>query len=62
MVLGEDSYEHSGNKYFWSLSYYSAKTAQKRMDKLEKAGIRCKLTGYNGGYIVSATLPKRKPY
>ena len=21
------------------------------MDKLEKAGIRCKLTGYNGGYI-----------
>ena len=34
-----------------SLSYSSAKTAQKRMDKLEKAGIRCKLTGYNGGYI-----------
>lgn len=22
------------------------------MDKLEKAGIRCKLTGYNGGCIV----------
>ena len=21
------------------------------MDKLEKAGIRCKLTGYNSGYI-----------
>ena len=21
------------------------------MDKLEKAGIQCKLTGYNGGYI-----------
>ena len=33
------------------LSYSSAKTAQKRMDKLEKAGIRCKLTGYNGGCI-----------
>ena len=29
----------------------SAKLAQKRIDKLEKAGIRCKLTGYNGGYI-----------
>ena len=25
--------------------------AQKRIDKLEKAGIQCKLTGYNGGYI-----------
>ena len=40
-----------GDKYFWPLSYSSAKTAQKRMDKLEKAGIRCKLTGYNGGCI-----------
>ena len=30
---------------------FSTKTAQKRMDKLEKAGIRCKLTGYNGGCI-----------
>lgn len=29
----------------------NAKTAQKRIDKLEKAGIRCKLTGYNGGCI-----------
>ena len=51
MVLGEDSYGHSDDKYFWPLSYSSAKTAQKRMDKLEKDGIRCKFTGYNGGYI-----------
>ena len=51
MVLGEDSYGHSGDKYLWPLSYSSAKTAQKRMDKLEKAGIRCKLTGYNSGCI-----------
>ena len=51
MVLGEDSYGHSGDKYFWPLSYSSAKTAQKRMDNLENAGIRCKLTGYNGGCI-----------
>ena len=26
-------------------------TSQKRIDKLEEAGIRCELTGYNGGYI-----------
>lgn len=51
IVLGEDSYGHSGDKYFRPLSHSSAKTAQKRMDKLEKAGIRCKLTGYNGGCI-----------
>ena len=51
MVFGEDSYGQSGDKYFWPLSYSSAKTAQKRMNKLEKAGIRCKLTDYNGGYI-----------
>ena len=41
----------SCDKYFWPLSYSSAMTAQKRMDKSEKAGIRCKLTGYNGGCI-----------
>ena len=51
MVLGEDSYLHIGDKYFWSLSYSSVKTAQKRMDKLGEAGIRCKHTGYNGGCI-----------
>ena len=43
--------DFAGEKYFWPLSYSRAKTAQKRMDKLEKAGIRCKLTGYNGGCI-----------
>ena len=37
--------------YSSCFSNSSAKTAQKRMDKLEKAGIRCKLTGYNGGCI-----------
>ena len=35
MILGEDSYGHSGDKYFWPLSYSSAKTAQKRMDKAD---------------------------
>ena len=42
---------HNGDKYFWLLSYSSAKTAQKRIDKLGKASIRSKLTGYNGGCI-----------
>ena len=51
MIWRGKGYGHNGDKYFWPLSYSSAKTAQKRMDKLEKAGIRCKLTGYNGGCI-----------
>ena len=51
MILGEDHYGSQGEHYFWPKDYSSAKLAQKRIDKLEKAGIRCKLTGYNGGYI-----------
>ena len=51
MILGEDHYGSHGEHYFWPKDYSSAKLAQKRIDKLEKAGIRCKLTGYNGGYI-----------
>ena len=51
MILGEDHYGSHGEHYFWPKDYSSAKLAQKRMDKLEKAGIQCKLTGYNGGYI-----------
>lgn len=63
MILGEDHYGSHGEHYFWPKDYSSAKLAQKRIDKLEKAGIRCKLTGYNGGYIrLSATLPKQKRY
>ncbi len=51
MIFGEDHYGSHGEHYFWPKDYSSAKLAQKRIDKLEKAGIRCKLTGYNGGYI-----------
>lgn len=51
MILGEDHYGSRGEHYFWPKEYSSAKTAQKRIDKLEQAGVRCKLTGYNGGYI-----------
>ena len=51
MILGEDCYGPKGEHYFWPKEYSSAKTAQKRIDRLEQAGVRCKLTGYNGGYI-----------
>ena len=46
-----DCFGSRGEVYFWPKEYSSAKMAQKRIDKLEEAGIRCELTGYNGGYI-----------
>lgn len=52
MILGEDTYGPKGEHFFWPMDYSSAKLAQKRIDKLEKAGVRCRLTGYNGGYIL----------
>ncbi len=51
MVYGSDHYGSQGEHFFWPKQYSSAKTAQKRIDRLAKAGIICKLTGYNGGYI-----------
>ncbi|WP_297411238.1 LPD29 domain-containing protein [uncultured Alistipes sp.] len=51
MVLGTDSFHHDGKTSFWPKQYSSAKTAQKRMDRLAAAGIRSRLTGYNGGFI-----------
>lgn len=51
MVYGSDHYGPQGEHYFWPKHYSSARTAQKRIDRLEAAGIICKLTGYNGGYI-----------
>ena len=51
LILGEDAYGSQGEHYFWPKEYSSAKTAQKRIDKLEQVGMRCRLTGYNGGYI-----------
>lgn len=50
-VYGADHYGSKGEHYFWPKQYSSAKSAQKRIDKLEKAGIICTLTGYNGGCI-----------
>lgn len=51
MVYGSDHYDSQGTHYFWPKTYSSAKNAQKRIDKLAKAGIMCKFTGYNRGYI-----------
>lgn len=51
MVLGTNSFRPDGKTSFWPKDYSSAKTAQKRIDKLLAAGIRCRLTGYNGGHI-----------
>lgn len=51
MVLGTDSFRSDGKTSFWPKEYSSAKTAQKRIDKLSSVGIRCRLTGYNGGHI-----------
>lgn len=51
MVYGSDHYGSQGEHYFWPKQYSSAKSAQKRIDRLEKAGIICKLTGYNSGCI-----------
>lgn len=51
LILGEDAYGSKGEHYFWPKQYSSAKTAQKRIDKLSEAGMRCRLTGYNGGCI-----------
>ena len=51
MILGEDYYGNNGEHNFWGLSYSSEKTAQKRISKLQAAGIICKTTGWNGGYI-----------
>jgi len=51
MILGEDFYGSQGEHYFWPKEYSSAKTAQKRIGKLEAAGMRCELTGCNRGYI-----------
>ncbi len=51
IILGNIHFSDEGKQHFYPLSYSSAKTAQKRIDKLAAAGIRCKLTGRNGGYI-----------
>jgi hypothetical protein len=51
IALGENHTWHNGEVHFYPLNYSSAKTAQKRIDKLAAAGIICRLTGHNRGYI-----------
>ena len=52
MALGKTHYWEDGSEHFYPLTYSSRKTAQKRIDKLKEAGMKCKLTGWNDGYIV----------
>lgn len=49
-VLGEE-HTYSTEARFYPLSYSSPKQAQKRIDKLTAAGILCRATSWNGGYI-----------
>lgn len=58
MILGEDHYGSHGEHYFWPKDYSSAKLAQKRMDKLEKAGSLQAIMAVIS--VFSAILPKRK--
>ena len=51
VALGENHIYDNGETHFFPLNYSSAKTAQKRIDKLTAAGILCRLTGRNSGYI-----------
>lgn len=50
IILGEDCFGSRGELYFGRRNI-QAQNGPKRIDKLEEAGIRCELTGYNGGYI-----------
>lgn len=51
MVLGSDAFGGKGEHYFYPKHYSSAKTAQKRIDKLITVGIQCKLTEFKSGVI-----------
>lgn len=44
-VLGKYSYGEKGEKYFYPLDYGGYKTAEKRMEKLRSAGIKCHFAG-----------------
>jgi hypothetical protein len=50
-VLCEKHFYTDGRTGYYPLLYSSLKTAEKRMCKLRDAGICCRLTDYNGGYI-----------
>ncbi len=51
VALGENHIWQTGEVHFYPFSYSGARTAQKRIDKLTAAGILCRLTGRNKGYI-----------
>ena len=61
MILGEDFYGSQGEHYFWPKEYSSAKTAQKRIGKLEAAECAAKLTAATADtYACSDILRRRK--
>ena len=52
IVLGYDTFRENGDTDFYPLWYSARKTAQKRMDKLQAAGIKCNLTERYCGYML----------
>ena len=51
-LLGKISYSEDGRKWFYPLCYSAPKTAQKRIEKLQAAGIVCRMTNSSGnGYV-----------
>lgn len=51
-ILGEITYHSNGEEGFSPFSYGGYKTAQKRVEKLQSAGIKCKITGYKYHSII----------
>ena len=51
-VLGYDVFRENGKKEFYPLWYSARKTAQKRIDKLQSAGVKCSFVERNCGYIL----------
>lgn len=51
-VFGEISYNENGDEGFYPYSYGGYKTAQKRVEKLKAAGIKCHIAGYPYSKIV----------
>jgi hypothetical protein len=50
-VLGYDTFRENGDTYFYPLCYSAHKTAQKRIERMQSAGINCYLSGRTYGYI-----------
>jgi hypothetical protein len=61
ILLCTKHFNEDGHISFYPLHYSSLRTAEKRMEKLRNAGVCCRLSGYNGGYIeFSGYTPETK--